>query len=57
MRFARTVFVILETCIPALLGAAYGAGAGIAAVILILCCAFDMALKQAIDEEKKEKWS
>ena len=57
MRFARTAFVIMEITIPALMGAAYGVGAGIASILLILCCAFDMALKEAIDEEGKEKQS
>lgn len=46
MRFARTVFVIMEITIPALMGAAYGVGAGIASVLLILCCAFDIALQK-----------
>lgn len=53
--FVRMIVVICEIAIPALLGAKYGIGAGVAAIFMIILCAMDGAIKELIDEEKEQK--
>ena len=55
MAIARMIFIVLELTIPVLLGAKYGIGAGVMAVLLMMAVCSEIALKEIIDAEKENK--
>ena len=55
MIFTRLVVVIAEVLVPILLGAKYGARAGVACVFAYFCFAMDIALKELIDAENEDE--